>query len=82
MSGRQITYFILVCDGCKTELEQQLTSKEARGLAYSLGWRYPPRITTRGDLAKESSDVCPECLPDWQPAPISNRGGRHKKDGT
>jgi hypothetical protein len=70
MSGRTITRYILICDGCGKELEEAASSVEARAAAWSQGWRMPPRVKLNGHLASRSDDVCPHCLPDWKPNPL------------
>ncbi|MEU3162931.1 hypothetical protein [Streptosporangium sp. NPDC006930] len=73
MSGRTVTRYRLLCDGCEAivpgshngEFESAI---EARGAAYAAGWRFPPRLRVNGRAkVKEVSDVCPECLPTWEP---------------
>lgn len=52
----------LKCDQCGTEGPEARTGVEVRGLAYSLGWSFPPRTLKRGgDSAARSYDVCPDC---------------------
>jgi hypothetical protein len=77
MSAQHVNSVVLVCDGCGKTLEDGRTfptPMDARGNAYGAGWRFPPMLTKSGSPSpKNSSDVCPECLPGWKPVPIQAR---------
>lgn len=86
MSAQQVSSMILVCDGCQAELhdgEMFRTAMEARAAAYNEGWRFPARTTSTGKPSGgRTSDVCPTCLPGWQPEPVTARHGYRRLDGT
>lgn len=68
MGSRTITRLILICDGCRIELlGEHRTAIEARAAAYVAGWRFPARLRASGADGTRASDVCPTCLPSWQP---------------
>ena len=77
MSGRVVSRFILACGGCGTERPETLSSMDARAEAYTTGWRFPQKATSGGSPSSRTSDVCPDCLPTWQPA--TSRNGRSGK---
>lgn len=74
MSGRTITKYVLVCDGCAAEMPEAQSSAEARGAAYAAGWRFPPQTKADGSTSSNSNDVCAECLPGWTVQPSRRRG--------
>lgn len=80
---------MLRCDGCGTDLrdgEKFPSTTDARGAAYGHGWRFPPQVSKRTGqpLNSSTSDVCPACLPGWQPQTVSKDKGRgyQRQDGT
>lgn len=85
VGSRTITSVILICDGCRVELPgEHRTGIEARAAAYSEGWRFPARLRAKGADGTRASDVCPTCLPSWQP---QRRGegagsGNRRADGS
>lgn len=71
MSARAITRTVLECDGCGSRIgtaAEYENVMEARASAYNLGWRFPNKVNTDGKVMKHISDVCPACLPQWNPA--------------
>lgn len=85
MSGQVITRYVLKCDGCGNTVPEGHNGEfanaiEARAAAYAANWRFPSRTRVNGQPGRESSDVCPSCLPTWQGAPATDthknrRGG-------
>jgi hypothetical protein len=73
MAGKTITRYLLTCDGCglqrgtKGEYENAM---EARAAAYSDGWRFPGKVRMNGETSARSCDVCPACLPTFDPASV------------
>lgn len=62
----------LVCDGCGKKLrdgEQFDNSATAHGVAFADGWRFVPKITAKTGRESNRSphDVCPDCLPTFEP---------------
>jgi hypothetical protein len=71
MSVVQVIRVVLECEGCKAILGTPLgfpNTTEARAAAYNDGWRFPNRVNEQGEtVAKTTNDVCPECIPGWEP---------------
>lgn len=73
MSGRTITRYVLTCDGCGTERGNEggyENAMEARAAAYADGWRYPSKTRKGGAPSTRTCDVCPKCLPTFDPASV------------
>lgn len=85
MAALQINSVILRCDGCETTLNDGASfasTTEARAAAYHAGWRFPSMLTTSGKPSQRGSDVCPQCLPGWQPVPLAARPAYRRQDGS
>jgi hypothetical protein len=82
----QVNALVLVCDGCATHLndgENFGSSIAARAVAYAAGWRFPHKISDKtGQAIRLTSDVCPTCLPGWQPQPRGRSHGYERIDGS
>lgn len=78
MSGRIVSRFILVCDGCQAEFGQYPSATEARAAAYGQGWRFPAKVTAHGTPSSRAADVCPKCLPTWKPTVSRNRSPKER----
>ncbi|MFC9973623.1 hypothetical protein ACFVH6_22280 [Spirillospora sp. NPDC127200] len=67
----QVIRVVLECDGCQTVFGAPygcVNAMEARGAAYAEGWRFPSLINRdNGKPMSASSDVCPTCVPGWEP---------------
>jgi hypothetical protein len=74
MSGKTITRYMLKCDGpCGQERGgggEYENAMEARAAAYAEGWRFPSKVLMNGKTATSSSDVCPDCLPSFDPTSV------------
>jgi hypothetical protein len=74
VSGKTITRYVLKCDGeCGTERGangEYENAMEARAAAYADGWRFPSKTTMNGKTSAQSCDVCPECLPTFDPTSV------------
>jgi hypothetical protein len=82
VSGHVVSRYILGCDGCGAERPEESTSMEARAAAYADGWRFPSKVTAHGTQSSNTSDVCPKCLPDWEPRPSRRRGGPKPREAS
>lgn len=75
MAKRIMQAVVLICDGCQTEIgasgEAFHSAIEARAGAYVAGWGFPSKITTKGQDAQVSNEVCPECIKTWVPRPTT-----------
>lgn len=71
MSTVKITRSVLECDGCTAVFGAPkgfVSQMEARAAAYAERWRFPHVIDPRtGNNRPTCSDVCPECIGDWEP---------------
>jgi hypothetical protein len=70
MSALGFNRYLLQCDGCKArhgEPNGHNSAHEARIAAYVDGWRYPAMIKSDGSIGTKTSDVCPDCMPTWEP---------------
>jgi hypothetical protein len=68
MTTRTQSHVVLICDGCRQETQQFENVTTARAVSYTNGWRFPSKVKGQtGEVAKRSSDVCPNCLDGWQP---------------
>lgn len=84
MTSVTLVRYLIECDGCLVifgDHEGFDSHTEARAAAYGQGWRFPCRLKVNGQAGNQTSDVCPECLPDWQPQALidktrKNYGGR------
>lgn len=81
MATVTISRYLIECDGCHVIFGNRdgfASQMEARAVAFPEGWRFPSKVDVKGNAANASSDVCPKCIEDWEPAPIkgSSRGGR------
>ena len=66
MASITLVRYLIECDGCLAVFGDH----EARVAAYVQGWRFPSRLKANGQAGAQTSDVCAECLPDWQPRPL------------
>lgn len=79
MSTLNFTRLVLVCDGCKKrhgDPHGHNSANEARVAAYIDGWRFPSTIKSNGQPGSASCDVCPDCMPTWEPQHYHARPGR------
>lgn len=86
MSTRARTFYTVTCDGNHQKEAQFLdptfaSAIEARAAAYGIGWRFPPKLLGDGSQSPtQVSDVCPECVGDFEPQyavnPHEGRRGR------
>lgn len=70
MAAVKIVRNLLECDGCKVVFgvgRGHASPAEARAAAYAAGWRFPPKLTSKGAPSSVVSDVCPACAPAWNP---------------
>ncbi len=75
MATRTVSFHTLVCDGCGTQfgLDKHHPSViEVRAVAFTAGWRFPPRRRASGGESVTVNDVCPECLPGWREQPAQD----------
>lgn len=86
MSAEIMQAVVLCCDGCERSLGDDgrfRTSMEARAAAFSEGWRFPPKMKKNGQLSsgtgsRNTSDVCPDCLPSWEHKPMYDGLNKHR----
>jgi hypothetical protein len=83
MATRTISFHTLVCDGPECGVKfgmntQYVSIIEVRAAAYGKGWRFPDRITARGESSKTVNDVCPKCWPEWERQPAQNNWASRK----
>ncbi|GGK18281.1 hypothetical protein GCM10011583_57700 [Streptomyces camponoticapitis] len=82
MSTLNFTRIILRCDGCLKrhgDPHGHGSAREARVAAYIDGWRFPSTARADGSPGSGSSDVCPDCLPTWEPQGYLARPSRSRR---
>lgn len=81
MALRVVRLHTLECDGCKQRFGADAhydSAVEVRGVAYTQGWRFPPKVTMNGGRSSNSSDVCPKCVQGWEPQPTYDTWKRRR----
>ena len=81
MTTIQFIRTLIECDGCQAKFggkEGFDSGTEARAEAYAKGWRFPNLISANGTATVRTSDVCPECVPDWQPQRFGQKENRQR----
>lgn len=84
MSSHTMQAVYLCCDGCKTELGVDgrfRSALEARAAGYAEGWRFPPALRKNGALSLNTHDVCPACIPGWEPREYVGVGNQYRRPG-
>ncbi|WP_282695474.1 hypothetical protein [Streptomyces sp. CC208A] len=74
--------FFVVCDGCGVFYEDaggHDNGREAEIAAYTAGWRVIARQKTDGSPSKQTNNVCPQCLPDWQAKPATDTWANRRR---
>lgn len=78
-----LTRYTIKCDGCGAHHSETHDSiLEARAAAYAAGWRYPARYKASGSNSRETDDVCPACVAEWKPRPVTDRWARRRAEQT
>jgi len=79
VSTLNFSRIVLVCDGCQKrhgDPHGHNSAQEARIAAYTDGWRFPATVRADGSPGSAACDVCPDCMPTWQPQHYHARPGR------
>jgi hypothetical protein len=90
MSGKQLRRFMLTCDGCTGTLGEDCqyeSASAARRDAIDRGWTMVPKRRSNGhpgapgdpDRPWGGFDICPDCLPSFEPgfnSMVGTRAGR------
>ena len=67
MAGRNVTLYVLICDGCGKERPLAETAKASRADAAEDGWTFPWMIKANGKPSARTNAVCPSCAPGFSP---------------
>lgn len=68
--------YVLQCEGCPARFGEPhgYNSPDiARTAAREQGWGTPPIRRATGQLGVITSDVCPDCRPNWEPVTMATR---------
>lgn len=76
MTTLHFNRYTLQCEGCPARFAEPhgYNSPDlARIASRQHGWGTPPIRRTSGHLGVITSDVCPDCLPTWEPVTVASR---------
>ena len=68
----------LACEGCGQRFhdgELFTSGNQARAVAYGDGWQFVHKVTALGRVSSQTSDVCPTCVPKFQPTKDNSHAG-------
>lgn len=83
MAGLKLVVNLLECDGCAALFGAPNgygSPMDARAAAYQKGWRFPNQVTSKGNAANTTSDVCPSCVAGWKPQLTGSRARAISRD--